>query len=481
MARLTLALLILAAWGSSASAQGVFAIRNNILWDATGTPNLGLEFTISDHFTLGFNGSFKPWPRFLAWDNDASNPARWRYLTLAPELRYYTKQAARPGLFFGANFVYSHFNIGAFDTKIGPFADLQVHRFQGDFYGGTLFVGYGWGLGKHFRLEIAAGGGAGYRQSTEYECARCGAEIGESNGLTFIPKLGLNIVWNIESRSRVRRELQRTISDITPTEIHPIGELPTVRDTAARVAPVPVPEPKVEPAPQPEPIVTPAPEPAPVSEQPTEPTQPRVERHPLLRHISEYQAYTPDRVLSREEGSVSVWFQFAKSDLLRSVNVRGVERDNTEGLDTIVQVIQDAMADENIHPAKVQVVGFASIDGPSWSNSNVAIHRARAVKSHIVWKTGLDRDLIEVVNGGEAWSELMDELAQRHAAGESQLTQEEYDRVMQVVQTTDDLEVREWRLQQISGGTVYQTLLKTLFADQRSAVCVRVYYDDNNN
>ena len=271
----------------------------------------------------------------------------------------------------------------------------------------------------------------------------------------------------------MRRELQHTISDFTPAEIHPIGDVPAIRDTDAHVTPVQ--EPKAETAPQPEPVATPAPQPAP------EPEKPRVQRHPLLRPISEYQAYTPDRVLSREEGSVSVWFHFAKSDLLRSVNVRGVERDNTEGLDTIVQVIQEAMADETIHPAKVQVVGFASIDGPSWSNSNVAIHRARAVKSHIVWKTGLDRDLIEVVNGGEAWSELMDELAQRHAAGESQLTQEEYDRVRQVVQSTDDLEVREWRLQQISGGTVYQKMLQTLFADQRSAVCVKVYYEDNNN
>lgn len=468
-----LGLLLLATFGTPSAAQGIFALRNNILWDATGTPNLGLEFTISDHFTLGIDAAYKPWPRFLAWDNDTSNPARWRYLTLAPELRYYTKQAARPGLFFGANFVYSHFNIGAFDTKIGPFADLQVHRFQGDIYGGALFVGYGWGLGKHFRLEIEAGGGAGYRQAKEYECVRCGAELGDSNGITFIPKLGLNLVWNIESRRRVRRELMRTLTDLTPAEIHPVVDFPAARDSIAHVEPVEPAEPKAEPAPEPE--IAPAPAPVPT------PEKPRVERHPLLRPISEYQAYTSDRVLSREEGSVSVWFQFGKSDLLRSVNVRGVERDNTEGLDTIVQVIQEAMADESIHPAKVQVVGFASIDGPSWSNSNVAIHRARAVKSHIVWKTGLASELIEVVNGGEAWSELMDELAQRHAAGESQLTQEEYERVRQVVQNSDDLEVREWRLQQISGGTVYQKLLKTLFADQRSAVCVKVYYEDNNN
>ena len=65
--------------------------------------------------------------------------------------------------------------------------------------------------------------------------------------------------------------------------------------------------------------------------------------------------------------------------------------------------------------------------------------------------------------------------------GYKRITKEEYDRVMQVAHSSDDLEVREWRLQQISGGTVYQKLLKTLFADQRSAVCVKVYYEDNNN
>ena len=66
------------------------SIRNNLLYDATGTPNLGLEFQVGDHVSVGVNGSFKSWPRFLAWDNDVeANPQRWRHFLVAPEARYY--------------------------------------------------------------------------------------------------------------------------------------------------------------------------------------------------------------------------------------------------------------------------------------------------------------------------------------------------------------------------------------------------------
>ena len=467
-ARHALTLLFLTAWSLSTAAQGVVSLRNNILWDATGTPNLGVEFTISEHFTLGLDAAFKPWPRFLAWDNDPENNARWRHLTLAPELRYYPKQAARPGIFYGANLVYSHFNLGQFNIPIGPYADLQVHRLQGDIYGGALFVGYGWGLGKHFRLEVEAGAGAGWRQATAYECARCGAEIGPSNGVTIIPKLGLNLVWNIESRKKLRKDIINTINDITAISDAPIlPDAPVSLDTVARVHPV---------------ADTTAVEPPVIETEPENDTETDVEstspaRHPLLRPIADYVPYSPDLILRRDEGSVPVSFQFAKYALLRSVYVRGQQRDNGEGLDTIVSVVNDAIQDESIEPVKVQIVGFASIDGNQWGNDRLALRRANAVKSYIQWKTGLPEEAFEVVCGGEAWSELMDELTQRHEAGESKLTQAEYDRVLHIVDTVKDLDTRELRIKELAGGAVYQKLLATLFADQRSAVCVRIYYD----
>ena len=469
--RHVLTILLLTAWSLSTSAQSIVSLRNNILWDATGTPNLGLEYTISNHFTLGLNAAFKPWPRFLAWDNDASKDARWRHLTLAPELRYYPKQAARPGIFYGVDFIYSHFNLGQFNVPLGPYADLQVHRIQGDIYGGTLFLGYGWGLGRHFRFEVTAGAGAGYRQATAYECAHCGAEVGPSNGVTIIPKLGANFVWNIETRRRIRKDIINTINDITSINDTPVlPDLPvTFVDTSARVRPA-VDTTVVE-----QPVTV-------VETEPVVETQPEPEiesdRHPLLRSIGSYVPYSSDMILRRDKGSVPVAFQFGKADLLRSVYVRGKERDNTEGLDTMVNVVKDALADPNIEPVKVQIVGFASIDGNQSVNERLALRRAAAVKSHIKWKTGLPEEIFEVVSGGEAWSELMDELAERHEAGESKLTQAEYERVLHIVDTVKDLDTRELRLKELDGGAVYEKLLKGLFADQRNAVCVRIYYDN---
>ena len=41
------------------------SIRNNLLYDATGTVNAGLEFQVGDHFSVGVNGGFKSWP--VSW------------------------------------------------------------------------------------------------------------------------------------------------------------------------------------------------------------------------------------------------------------------------------------------------------------------------------------------------------------------------------------------------------------------------------
>ena len=72
----------------TAVAQGV-SVRTNLLWDfAAAEPNLGLEWAPAEHWSLGVNAGFKPWMRYLAWDNDRTNPAQWRNLTVVPEFRF---------------------------------------------------------------------------------------------------------------------------------------------------------------------------------------------------------------------------------------------------------------------------------------------------------------------------------------------------------------------------------------------------------
>ena len=56
------------------------SIRTNLFYAGSGTPNLGLEIPVSKHVSLGGNFGLKPWPRFLAWDNDKMKEKKWKII-----------------------------------------------------------------------------------------------------------------------------------------------------------------------------------------------------------------------------------------------------------------------------------------------------------------------------------------------------------------------------------------------------------------
>ncbi len=66
-----------------AAAQSPVAVRNNLIYDLTGTPNLGADFRVSSHWTLGMTAGYRPWPT----DDNATR--KLRHLLIAPELRYW--------------------------------------------------------------------------------------------------------------------------------------------------------------------------------------------------------------------------------------------------------------------------------------------------------------------------------------------------------------------------------------------------------
>ena len=216
------------------------------------------------------------------------------------------------------------------------------------------------------------------------------------------------------------------------------------------------------------------------------PAPARAPLHPMLRPASEYRPYTPDQVLRRSEGSEAVWFEFGKSNLLRTVMTHAGERDNMPSLDSVVAVTRRVLTDETITPVKIQIVGFASIDGGRWGNERLALRRAEAVRDYVKGRTHAPDGLFEVVSGGEAWSELRDELVELHESGTGYLTEAEYRQVLAILDGVRDPDDREIRLKEAAGGAIYQKLLRGFFFDQRSAVYVRIYYEeaaepDNNN
>lgn len=176
------------------------SLRNNLAYDATGTPNLGMEVAVSKRFTLGVDGGFKHWPRFLFWDMDTrENPMQWRHFMVDAQLRFYPKQAFT-AWFVGLGAVYMHYNIGAVPLPRRLFPTFRDERYQGDFVGGTLSGGYSWWLGKHWRIEVEAGAALGYALYDRFDCPHCGTMLGHENRFAVLPKIGLNFAYNPVAR-----------------------------------------------------------------------------------------------------------------------------------------------------------------------------------------------------------------------------------------------------------------------------------------
>ncbi|MBP3774281.1 MAG: DUF3575 domain-containing protein [Bacteroidaceae bacterium] len=167
------------------------AVKNNLLYDAALTPNIGLELRTAPHWTLGINAGYMPWPQHSA------RRTKWKHLLVAPEMRYWFCETFS-GHFLGFNAVYSHYNAGHLHLPLGLYPTIKDKRKQGDLVAAGLFWGYSWILSPHWSFEAEAGVDVGYTWYKNYECAHCGTYLGKDDKSFVMPKLGLNVIYNIK-------------------------------------------------------------------------------------------------------------------------------------------------------------------------------------------------------------------------------------------------------------------------------------------
>ena len=432
----------------TAGAQGV-AVRTNLLWDfAAAEPNLGLEWAPAEHWSLGVNAGFKPWMRYLVWDNDRTNPAQWRNLTVAPEFRFYPK-AAFDGWFLGADLLYSHFNVGGLSFPFGVYKAVKENRLQGDLYGAGLFAGYSWWLDRHWRLEAEAGLGGGYYKAGKYECAHCGAKLDDVAGPAIVPKLGVNLAYNFTAR-KIKEEIIQIIQPAIDTLVPPVE--------------VPEPEPLVW-------TLLMVPEWMGVAGE-------LAPSHPVLRPSSEYKPYTPDRILRKEEGALYVFFPLDKSLLQRSFTEGNSQRDNGPVLDEIMDITRSILQDTTSSVSRIQIVGLASVEGPEKRNQRLSDERALAMQRYIQDRLPVPDDLFESVGGGEAWTELRDMVEDLIASGGGDgLSVAQLEEVRRIIDKENDPAKRERALRKLEGGKVYKSLLDHVFRELRNSGYIRIYFD----
>lgn len=188
-------LLIGALAASKAYSQSI-VIKNNLLYDATLTPNLEAEVKIGQRQTAGLILGFNPFPLKDEFSYDGDNK-KMRHLLVAPMWRYWFCEAFA-GHFVSCNVAYVHYNVSNKKFPFGLFKGVDKERRQGDLVAAGASYGYSWILSPRWSLEAEAGADVGYAWSKRYKYHHCGMFIGNENHLVVLPKVGVNIIYNVK-------------------------------------------------------------------------------------------------------------------------------------------------------------------------------------------------------------------------------------------------------------------------------------------
>lgn len=179
--------------GHAAHAQAV-GIKTNLVYDATPSPNLGLEVGLARRLSLEISGNLNLWN----WKENT----KWKHWMVQPELRLWTCQRFA-GHFFGVHALAGQFNVGNIPIP-KDFRFLGVHygalantRYEGWGFGAGLAYGYALPIGKHWNLEAEIGIGALYGIANSFDCDVCNRPLAQ-NIRKFTPmltKAAINIVY----------------------------------------------------------------------------------------------------------------------------------------------------------------------------------------------------------------------------------------------------------------------------------------------
>ena len=411
------------------------SLRVNLVWAAASEPNIGFEVPVGQHVTLGANLGLKAWPRWGFWDwDEKENDTHWRNFAVVPEIRWWPGNLYE-GWFAGADFIYTHYNVGAVSLPFGLYPDASNYRLQGSWWAGGLFGGYSWALGEHFRLEAEAGVAAGLAAYDRYDCKHCGTSLGEDRKVAVVPKVGVNIAWNPVSRTeRAARLRERTSTDVQTVvnivskpvafvvHLKDVPSLPSAGDQLAGTDSWVVP-------------------------------------------VSHYRPLDYQTRPGRDS-VLCIRYAVDSDELNPELGVNGAS------LNKLVADIRAIRSDARNEELLVSIVGLASIEGPVEHNDTLSVRRARAVAQYLEKETGLPHRNFEVIGKGEAWDWLRAQLAANPAGLEAG----QVEKLNAILDESSDPDVRERRIR--SDAALYNAVKTQLLADQRTAGYIRLYYGD---
>ena len=181
-------------WAVSTTAQDQqyeprWSIKNNLLYDAMLTPNIGVEVVTGSRSSVQLFYGLHPWT--------FGDDKKLRHWSIMPEWRRWIQEKGpMSGWFWGIHGVAGEFNTGGVELPFGLLRTIRDNRYEGSFAGGGLTVGHAWALGSRWRIEAAIGVGYMHLKYDKYENGHCGDHLASGHYNYVGPtKLALNIAY----------------------------------------------------------------------------------------------------------------------------------------------------------------------------------------------------------------------------------------------------------------------------------------------
>lgn len=168
------------------------AVKTNLLYDVTGTVNLGVEYSFLDRWSADVSANYNGWTLI--------DDVRYKHWMIQPELRFWFCDSFY-GHFLAMHGIGGQYNFGGFENDFSflgtDFSPLSDSRFQGWAAGGGLAYGYDWILGHHLNLEVEIGAGVIYTEYDQFKCVGCGKRIlsGQPYYYVGLTKAAVSLVY----------------------------------------------------------------------------------------------------------------------------------------------------------------------------------------------------------------------------------------------------------------------------------------------
>lgn len=191
LSRLVVVMAAIFAFSNTAGAQSRFAAKTNLLYDATLSPNLGVEIGLAPKWTFDLSGNINLW---------TINEHKWRHWLAQPELRYWFCHRFQ-GHFLGVHALGGEYNIGnlkGLPNFLGTdFRKLEHRRYEGWYAGAGIAYGYAWVVNRHWNIEAELGIGWIYTRFDSYPCASCGNKLASGRHHNYFgpTKAAINLVY----------------------------------------------------------------------------------------------------------------------------------------------------------------------------------------------------------------------------------------------------------------------------------------------